>query len=129
MADTGAVLASPSPLGWIPDRGSMKSPSSCAARALVRETTPDRALSDVRGWLTRRAASEMAMRARVRAVSGAAQGEGVAKAGRGDPWRDNELARRRRIRADARRPLGVNLAEGLALSEYLSTFAGSLRRR
>ena len=45
-----------------------------------------------------------------------------------DAWRDNERARRRQIREDARRPLAVNLAEGLALSEFLSTFTGSARR-
>jgi hypothetical protein len=43
-------------------------------------------------------------------------------------WRDNERARRRQLREDARRPLAVNLAEGLALSEFLSTFTGSARR-
>jgi hypothetical protein len=46
-----------------------------------------------------------------------------------DPWRANEEARRRRLREDGRRPLAVNLAEGLALSEFLSTFTGSARRR
>ncbi len=46
-----------------------------------------------------------------------------------DPWRANELARRRRVREDARRPLGVNLAEGIALSEFLSSFTGNARRR
>jgi len=29
---------------------------------------------------------------------------------------------------DAQRPLAVNLAEGLALSEFLSTFTGSARK-
>jgi len=48
--------------------------------------------------------------------------------GKRDPWRDNEQARRRQLREDARRPLAVNLAEGLALSEFLSTFAGAARR-
>jgi hypothetical protein len=38
-----------------------------------------------------------------------------------DPWRANEEARRRQLREDGRRPLSVNLAEGLALSEFLST--------
>jgi hypothetical protein len=42
-----------------------------------------------------------------------------------DPWRANEEARRRQLREDGRRPLAVNLAEGLALSEFLSTFTGS----
>lgn len=45
-----------------------------------------------------------------------------------DRWRANEEARRRRLREDARRPMAVNLAEGLALSEFLSTFTGSARR-
>ena len=45
-----------------------------------------------------------------------------------DPWRANEEARRRQVREDARRPLAVNLAEGLALSEFLSTFTGSAKR-
>ncbi|HEY0317502.1 MAG TPA: hypothetical protein VGC49_04330 [Solirubrobacterales bacterium] len=44
-----------------------------------------------------------------------------------DPWRLNEEARRRRLREDGRRPLAVNLAEGLALSEFLSKFTGSAR--
>jgi hypothetical protein len=45
-----------------------------------------------------------------------------------DPWRLNEVVRRRRLREQARRPLGVNLAEGLALSEFLSRFCGAARR-
>jgi hypothetical protein len=45
-----------------------------------------------------------------------------------DPWRANEESRRRQVREDARRPLAVNLAEGLALSEFLSTFTGSAKR-
>jgi hypothetical protein len=45
-----------------------------------------------------------------------------------DSWRANEQSRRRQLREDGRRPLAVNLAEGLALSEYLSTFTGSARR-
>jgi hypothetical protein len=45
-----------------------------------------------------------------------------------DPWRVNEGSRRRRLLEDARRPLAVNLAEGLALSEFLATFTGSARR-
>jgi hypothetical protein len=47
---------------------------------------------------------------------------------RGDPWAANEAARRRQLREDGRRPLAVNLAEGLALTEFLSTFTGSARR-
>lgn len=45
-----------------------------------------------------------------------------------DPWRSNEESRRRQLREDGRRPLAVNLAEGLALSEFLSTFTGSAKR-
>jgi len=45
-----------------------------------------------------------------------------------DQWRDNEQSRHRQLREDGRRPLAVNLAEGLALSEFLSTFTGSARR-
>jgi hypothetical protein len=45
-----------------------------------------------------------------------------------DPWRLNEDARRRQVQEDARRPLAINLAEGLALSEFLSTFTGRARR-
>jgi hypothetical protein len=45
-----------------------------------------------------------------------------------DPWRTNEESRRRQVREDARRPLSENLAEGLALSEFLSTFTGSAKR-
>jgi hypothetical protein len=45
-----------------------------------------------------------------------------------DPWRANEQARRRHLREDGRRALAVNLAEGLALSEFLSTFTGSARQ-
>lgn len=44
-------------------------------------------------------------------------------------WRDKERARRRQLREDARRPLAANLAEGLALSEFLSSFTGSARQR
>jgi hypothetical protein len=45
-----------------------------------------------------------------------------------DPWRDNEEARRRQLREDGQRSLAENLAEGLALSEFLSTFTGSAKR-
>jgi hypothetical protein len=45
-----------------------------------------------------------------------------------DPWRANEKSRRRQLREDGRRSLAENLAEGLALSEFLSTFTGSARR-
>lgn len=40
----------------------------------------------------------------------------------GDPWRDNELVRRMRIREDAKRPMSVNLAKTMALSEFLCGF-------
>jgi hypothetical protein len=53
----------------------------------------------------------------------------VPKTSRRDPWRANEEARRRQLREDGRRPLSQNLAEGLALSEFLSTFTGSARRQ
>ena len=45
-----------------------------------------------------------------------------------DVWRLNEIVRRRRLREAAQRPLAVNLAEGLALSEFLSTFRGAARK-
>lgn len=45
-----------------------------------------------------------------------------------NPWRANEESRRRQLREDGQRPLAVNLAEGLALSEFLSTFTGSAKR-
>ena len=44
---------------------------------------------------------------------------------KGDPWRDNELVRRMRIREAAQRPLGVNLARGIALSHQLMRFKGA----
>jgi hypothetical protein len=44
-------------------------------------------------------------------------------------WDDNEAARRRQLREDAARSLAENLAEGLALSEFLSTFTGAARPR
>jgi|GEM_PF-2001256 len=48
---------------------------------------------------------------------------------RHDPWRANEEARRRRLREDGKRPLAVNLAEGLALTDYLSRFTGGAREK
>jgi hypothetical protein len=45
-----------------------------------------------------------------------------------DPWLVSEQSRRRQLLEDARRPLAVNLAEGLALSEFLSTFTGIARK-
>jgi hypothetical protein len=44
-------------------------------------------------------------------------------------WRDSDASRRRQLREDAARPLAENLAEGLALSEFLSTFTGAARPR
>ncbi len=44
-------------------------------------------------------------------------------------WSDNDHSRRRQLREDARRSLAENLAEGLALSEFLSTFTGAARPR
>ena len=46
-----------------------------------------------------------------------------------DPWQANEESRRRQLREDSARPLGVNLAEGLALTEFLSSFTGSAREQ
>lgn len=40
----------------------------------------------------------------------------------------DEIVRRRRMREQARRPLAVNLAEGIALSEFLAGFRGAARR-
>ncbi|MBA2505981.1 MAG: hypothetical protein H0V29_08565 [Thermoleophilaceae bacterium] len=48
---------------------------------------------------------------------------------RHDPWRLNEIVRARRLREDARRPMAVNLDEGLRLSEFLASFAGAARRK
>ena len=45
-----------------------------------------------------------------------------------DPWLLSEEVRRKRLREDGSRPLAVNLAEGLALTEYLSRFTGSARK-
>jgi hypothetical protein len=39
-----------------------------------------------------------------------------------------EATRVRRLRADAQRPISVNLAEGIALSHKLMGFAGTARR-
>jgi hypothetical protein len=44
-------------------------------------------------------------------------------------WADNDDSRRRQLREDADRSLAENLAEGLALSEFLSTFTGAARPR
>jgi hypothetical protein len=45
-----------------------------------------------------------------------------------NPWRSIEQSRRRQLREDGKRPLAINLAEGLSLSEFLSTFTGAARR-
>lgn len=45
-----------------------------------------------------------------------------------DPWRLNRDVARRRLREHAARPLGVNLAAGLSLSEQLARFRGAARR-
>ncbi len=42
-----------------------------------------------------------------------------------DSWRLDEEVRRRRLREDGKRPLAINLAETIALSEFFSSFAGS----
>jgi hypothetical protein len=42
-----------------------------------------------------------------------------------DSWRLDEVVRQRRLREDGQRPLAVNLAETIALSEFFSGFAGS----
>jgi hypothetical protein len=44
-------------------------------------------------------------------------------------WDDNAESRRRQLREDASRSLAENLAEGLALSEFLSIFTGAARPR
>ena len=54
--------------------------------------------------------------------------ERAAKSGASDQWALNEVVRARRIRDDAKRPMAVNLAEGLALSEFMSKFKGAARR-
>jgi hypothetical protein len=41
-----------------------------------------------------------------------------------DLWAANETARQQQLREDGRRPLAVNLAEGLALSEFISALPG-----
>jgi len=53
---------------------------------------------------------------------------GSAEIVRESPWQLNEIVWRRRLREAAQRPLAINLAEGLALSEFLSSFHGSARR-
>jgi len=51
------------------------------------------------------------------------------RADAGKVWSDNDESRRRQLREDGRRSLAENLAEGLALSEYLSIFTGAARPR
>jgi hypothetical protein len=46
-----------------------------------------------------------------------------------DPWRGSEEVRRRRLREDGKRSLAANLAEGLALTEFLSGFTGSAQKK
>jgi hypothetical protein len=43
------------------------------------------------------------------------------------PAASSDLVRVRRLREDARRPLSVNLAEGIALSHKLMRFTGVAR--
>lgn len=45
-----------------------------------------------------------------------------------DVWRTDDAVARRRVREQARRPLAVNLAEGLALSKFLATFRGAAKQ-
>jgi len=52
----------------------------------------------------------------------------VAKIRVRDVWALNESVRQRRIQEDAKRPMAVNLAEGLALSEFMAKFKGAARR-
>jgi len=46
---------------------------------------------------------------------------------REDPRGADEKSRRQRLREDGRRPLAVNLAEGLEMSEFLSNLPGGGR--
>jgi hypothetical protein len=45
-----------------------------------------------------------------------------------DAAAEAEAVRLRRLREDARRPMSVNLAEGIALSHQLMRFTGAARR-
>ncbi|CAN5150391.1 hypothetical protein BH24ACT23_BH24ACT23_09760 [soil metagenome] len=47
----------------------------------------------------------------------------------GDPWRDNELVRRLRLREAAKRSVSENLAEGIALSEFALRNRGAAQRQ
>jgi hypothetical protein len=51
----------------------------------------------------------------------------AAKLRQENPCRANDESRRRQLREDGRRPLSANLAEGLALSEFLSSLPGGER--
>lgn len=42
--------------------------------------------------------------------------------------KENEEVRVRRLREDAKRPMSVNLAEGIELSRKLAAFAGAARK-
>ena len=53
------------------------------------------------------------------------KGRGKAEA---TPAANAEAVRVRRLREDARRPISVNLAEGIALSHKLMRFTGAARR-
>ena len=44
------------------------------------------------------------------------------------PAANSETVRLRRLREDAQRPIGVNLAEGIALSHKLMQFTGAARK-
>jgi hypothetical protein len=46
---------------------------------------------------------------------------------RENPFREMGEERRHRLLEDARRPMAVNLAEGLAFSEWLSTYTGDAK--
>lgn len=47
----------------------------------------------------------------------------------GEASKAAEAVRLRRLREDARRPMSVNLAEGIALSHKLMRFVGAARLR
>lgn len=68
----------------------------------------------------------MGARAAILWLRGLRSGEVSGEAKTGKP--DRDPARIRRLRADAARPMSVNLAEGIALSHKLMRFAGSARR-
>jgi len=47
---------------------------------------------------------------------------------RKDSWSLDDAVRRRRLREDARRSIETNVIETIALSEFVSSFAGSAWR-